>query len=117
MIHDDRNVPGIAVYFFGLAQLRTSMSSLTIFNQPPPPPLQPLPTTVQDHPDTLLPTLSPTGDFLAGVVARTSVGFVLMPITVVKTRFEVKTPQPNHRAKKKKKKKKRKDTSSRNGEN
>ncbi|POW07313.1 hypothetical protein PSTT_08385 [Puccinia striiformis] len=72
-----RNVPGIAVYFFGLAQLRTSMSTLDIFTQP----------TVLDQ-SKILPSLTPTGDFIAGVLARTSVGFVLMPITVVKTRFE-----------------------------
>ncbi|OAV96537.1 hypothetical protein PTTG_00984 [Puccinia triticina 1-1 BBBD Race 1] len=81
-----RNVPGIAVYFFGLAQLRTSMSSLSLFAQQEPPTplglLPPRPTT------NILPTLTPTGDFFAGVLARTSVGFVLMPITVVKTRFE-----------------------------
>ncbi|KAA1074098.1 hypothetical protein PGTUg99_016971 [Puccinia graminis f. sp. tritici] len=76
-----RNVPGIAAYFFGLAQLRTSMSSISIFTQQS----QPLHLL---HQPNILPTLTPTGDFFAGVLARISVGFVLMPVTVVKTRFE-----------------------------
>ncbi|KNZ43771.1 hypothetical protein VP01_987g2 [Puccinia sorghi] len=75
-----RNVPGIAAYFFGLAQLRNTMASLNILTQ-----------QQQQHP-LLVPTppatLSPAGDFLAGVLTRSCVGFVLMPITVVKTRFE-----------------------------
>lgn len=33
--------------------------------------------------------LSPGGNLLAGAVARTSVGFVLNPITILKARFEV----------------------------
>lgn len=37
---------------------------------------------------TALAQLSPTGNLLAGAVARTSVGFVLNPITILKARFE-----------------------------
>ncbi|KAI9608742.1 hypothetical protein H4Q26_004929 [Puccinia striiformis f. sp. tritici PST-130] len=56
-----RNVPGIAVYLFGLAQLRTSMTTLQIFTQP----------ALLDQ-SKILPSLTSTGDFIA----------------VVKTRFE-----------------------------
>jgi len=78
-----RNVPGIAAYFFGLAQLRNAMASLNFLTQQQ--------QHQQQHPLLVPPppvTLSPAGDFLAGVLTRTCVGFVLMPITVVKTRFE-----------------------------
>ena len=41
-----------------------------------------------------LPKLSSQGNIVAGAVARTSVGFVLNPITVVKSRYEVSCPGP-----------------------
>ncbi|KAH9459881.1 hypothetical protein MJO28_004457 [Puccinia striiformis f. sp. tritici] len=53
-----RNVPGIAVYLFGLAQLRTSMTTLQIFTQP----------ALLDQ-SKILPSLTSTGDFIAGVLA------------------------------------------------
>lgn len=37
--------------------------------------------------------LSASGNLVAGAVARTSVGFVLNPVTIIKARFEVRAPQ------------------------
>ncbi|KAK9897612.1 mitochondrial carrier [Cystobasidium minutum MCA 4210] len=53
-----RNVPGVALYFASLNQLRSVLPNST------------------------------GGNLIAGATARTSVGFVLMPMTVVKTRME-----------------------------
>jgi solute carrier family 25 protein 38 len=44
---------------------------------------------------TALVKLSSQGNLLAGAIARTSVGFVLNPITVVKARYEVCDPTPS----------------------
>lgn len=42
---------------------------------------------------SVLPKLSPHGDLLAGAVARTAVGLILNPVTLLKARFEVNLPQ------------------------
>lgn len=91
-----RNVPGVAVYFLTLTQLRTVMSQSPLFS-----PLARSKASSLRHPSVAidaskppppisgLPKLSSAGDLIAGATARTAVGFVLMPFTVLKTRFEV----------------------------
>lgn len=46
-------------------------------------------TNTSDGKRSALAQLSSTGNLVAGGVARTSVGFVLNPITVIKARYEV----------------------------
>jgi Mitochondrial carrier protein len=71
-----RNVPGVAFYFVTLTRLRHLL--YTFF------PSLAVPTA------GTRPKLNPVGDLLAGATARTWVGFVLMPVTVLKTRAEVR---------------------------
>jgi len=75
-----RNVPGVAVYFYGLQGIRVQMTKMPQFAAAA--------TVRQDSVTTVLPKLNREGDLLAGAVARTTVGFVLNPFTVVKARFE-----------------------------
>jgi solute carrier family 25, member 38 len=77
-----RNIPGIALYMTSLTQLRTTMTVLPMFRSSQ----SPSSSTV-----SALPTLSPTGNLLAGAAARVAVGFVLNPISVLKARYEVRT--------------------------
>lgn len=66
-----RNVPGSAMYFFALSQIRgVVVKTRTAFGQ-------------QAHQSRL-------DSLIAGSVARGSVAFVMMPITVVKVRYEVR---------------------------
>ena len=39
---------------------------------------------------SVLPKLSSQGNLLAGAVARTTVGFIMNPFTILKARYEVK---------------------------
>ncbi|KAH9825254.1 mitochondrial carrier domain-containing protein [Melampsora americana] len=72
-----RNVPGVALYFLSLTELRKLMTTLPQFSTST--------STSSSHLSnskiTILPKLSVTGDLTAGIIARTSVGFLLMPIT------------------------------------
>ncbi|EGG05894.1 uncharacterized protein MELLADRAFT_116706 [Melampsora larici-populina 98AG31] len=82
-----RNVPGVALYFFSLAELRRFMTTIPQLSH-----LHSNPSNQLTHSNvTILPRLSAAGDLAAGMMARTAVGFLLMPITVVKTRFEAST--------------------------
>ncbi|KAF8313389.1 mitochondrial carrier [Clavulina sp. PMI_390] len=74
-----RNVPGVALYFYCLQGMRSSMATMPMFSVQAPPSSSRL---------SVLPKLSPTGNLLAGAVARVSVGFVLNPFTLLKARFE-----------------------------
>jgi solute carrier family 25 protein 38 len=63
-----RNVPGSAMYFFALAEIRSALSKTHTTGKNP---------------------LQSWDNLLAGAAARGSVGFVMMPVTVVKIRYEV----------------------------
>lgn len=83
-----RNVPGVAIYFTGLNQLRAFMATSPHFASVQSPP-------ANQH-ASVLPKLTGTGNLLSGAAARTTVGFVLNPFAVIKARFEVrKTPTPS----------------------
>ncbi|KAM0746768.1 mitochondrial carrier [Meredithblackwellia eburnea MCA 4105] len=70
-----RNVPGVSLYFLTLSRLRTGMGQWGYFvPKGSPPPRKG--TKVK---------LTPTGDLIVGSTARTGVGFVLMPFTLLKT--------------------------------
>ncbi|KAM3586884.1 hypothetical protein VKS41_001935 [Umbelopsis sp. WA50703] len=62
-----RNVPGSAMYFFALAEIRSALSKTHTTGKNP---------------------LQSWDNLLAGAAARGSVGFVMMPVTVVKIRYE-----------------------------
>ncbi|GFZ50798.1 hypothetical protein JCM24511_08556 [Saitozyma sp. JCM 24511] len=110
-----RNVPGVAMYFYALSAIRGELSQIPYFavsqsSSPPspsrssaaiPPSASPSSSasTILSSPSsasssksrtshTALVKLSSQGNLLAGAIARTSVGFVLNPITVVKARYE-----------------------------
>ncbi len=73
-----RNVPGVALYFVSLSQLRNYFARIPALSYDSGP-VRPSSRT----------KLNPTGDLIAGSSARTSVGFILMPATVLKARWEV----------------------------
>lgn len=76
------NVPGVAMYFTGLTQLRTVMATSPSFSV--------LRTVDRTSHGTTLPKLSSQGNLIAGAVTRVSVGFILNPFTVLKARYEVR---------------------------
>ena len=69
---------GSALYFTSLNAIRQQVSKTNALGQ------QSLSRTGSSS----LPTLSNTANLLSGAVARTLAGFVLMPLTVIKVRFE-----------------------------
>lgn len=80
------NVPGVALYFYTLSSIRTELSYLPFFQSTN------IPTAAQSTTNTnrsTLVKLSVPGNLIAGAIARTSVGFILNPITVLKARYEV----------------------------
>ncbi|GAA5895137.1 hypothetical protein JCM6882_008290 [Rhodosporidiobolus microsporus] len=68
-----RNVPGVSMYFFTLSRLRTFLGQSSAFRVPTP---QAAGGKIK---------LTPVGDLIVGSVARTGVGFLLMPFTLLKT--------------------------------
>ncbi|CAI2161394.1 2061_t:CDS:2 [Funneliformis geosporum] len=70
-----RNVPGSALYFFTLSEIR----NLFFLRQK---------TSLQTSSKSSLPVLSSRDNLIAGMVARGSVGLMIMPLTVVKVRYE-----------------------------
>ncbi|CAO1623072.1 unnamed protein product [Parajaminaea phylloscopi] len=73
-----RNVPGVALYFYSVTELRGLLALQPV-------PWLSLPSRVGA--DTVAqPTAA--GNLLVGATARVAVGFALCPITVVKARFE-----------------------------
>jgi solute carrier family 25 protein 38 len=137
-LYASRNVPGVAVYFYLLSEIRYGLSQTGFFSQSPTtiipsalPPGSTISSSISEasrhipspSPSTspeianaassgsttanarssssTLPKLSSQGNIVAGAVARTSVGFVLNPITVLKSRYEVRAsssfkPTTNH---------------------
>lgn len=80
-----RNVPGVAIYFYSLSAIRNRLSFVPYFAIP----LTDGPSTASGSTArSALVRLSMQGNLLAGAIARTSVGFVLNPITVLKARYE-----------------------------
>ncbi|CAO1626188.1 unnamed protein product [Sympodiomycopsis kandeliae] len=87
-----RNVPGVAMYFYSVTELRGMLAMRPI-------PGLSTPNTISHDTSNLASTSSLsaqslpakptwTGNLLAGATARVAVGFILCPITVVKARFE-----------------------------
>ncbi|OCF32700.1 solute carrier family 25, member 38 [Kwoniella heveanensis BCC8398] len=90
-----RNVPGVAIYFYSLSAIRHKLSSIPYFAvtvpipaSAPSSPSSSLAAGSSSRSKSALTKLSSGGNLMAGAIARTSVGFVLSPITVVKARFE-----------------------------
>lgn len=69
---------GSAIYFTSLNAIRQHLSQLQAKNV----------SASSQSASTALPTLSPTANLLSGAGARTFAGFILMPLTVIKVRFE-----------------------------
>lgn len=87
--HAFRNVPGVSLYFLSLAKLRVLLGHSGYFS----PVGLPLPRPIQGRKTGKI-KLSTTGDLLVGSTARTGVGFLLMPATLLKTLSEVSGPLP-----------------------
>ncbi|WVQ79740.1 hypothetical protein IAT38_001840 [Cryptococcus sp. DSM 104549] len=83
-----RNVPGVAIYFYSLSAIRDRLSLIPYFAITVPAPLPGSTTNLRPGKQSAIVKLSSGGNLLAGAVGRTSVGFILSPITVVKARFE-----------------------------
>ena len=85
--YTDRHIPGVALYFTGLAQLRTDMATHSYFAVPRNP-------SEALHGSTL-PQLSSQGNLFAGATTRVAVGFILNPISILKARYEVRALPPS----------------------
>jgi solute carrier family 25 protein 38 len=86
---DSSNVPGVALYFYMLSAIRHELTLIPYFARA---------SATGEGRRSALAQLSSTGNLVAGAVARTSVGFVLNPITVIKARFEVSASKRAQRA-------------------
>ncbi|KAK2462272.1 hypothetical protein APHAL10511_005578 [Amanita phalloides] len=75
-----RNVPGIALYMTGLAQLRTVMATSPYFAHEQSSPANKI--------TSVLPTLTKQGNLIAGATTRVAVGFLLNPFSILKARYE-----------------------------
>jgi hypothetical protein len=90
------NVPGVALYFYTLSSLRNYLASIPYFAGSIPFQTVSLPTPTSSRQasssTSTLVRLNSQGNLLAGAIARSSVGFILNPITVIKARYEVGIP-------------------------
>ena len=77
------NVPGIALYFTSLSQVRGFMAASPIFTAAH--------KRESGRQSSVLPVLTSSGNFLAGATTRIAVGFALNPFSVLKARYEVRT--------------------------
>ncbi|GAA5880623.1 hypothetical protein JCM1840_002273 [Sporobolomyces johnsonii] len=71
-----RNVPGVSLYFLTLSKLRSMVGTIAFFRAGGP--------TAMSSPRGKV-KLTTSGDLLVGSAARTGVGFLLMPFTLLKT--------------------------------
>lgn len=88
-----RNVPGVALYFYSVSEIRAFLSQADIPYLAMTSPLNLKPSPLSSSPSSsssssTLARLTITGNLISGAVARVAVGFLLSPITVVKARFE-----------------------------
>lgn len=74
-----RNVPGVALYFYSVTELRSllALRLITHFSLP------------ASGESSTIAQATAAGNLLVGATARVAVGFILCPITVVKARIEV----------------------------
>ncbi|SCZ97921.1 BZ3500_MvSof-1268-A1-R1_Chr7-3g09639 [Microbotryum saponariae] len=80
------NVPGVSLYFLTLSRLRNLIGSFPMFR----------PKHLAASPPGSKIKLTTAGDLLVGSTARTGVGFILMPATLLKTLSESSIiAQPN----------------------
>ena len=82
-----RNVPGVAMYFTGLNQMRTLMATSPYFAT--------VRLQVTNSHGSTLPKLTSQGNLIAGATTRVAVGFVLNPFSVLKARYEVRVLRPS----------------------
>lgn len=78
-----RNVPGVALYFYSVSELRRLFSTSAI-----PYLSQPTSNLRSSGQASTMAKLTTAGNVVTGAVARTAIGFILCPFTVVKARFE-----------------------------
>lgn len=77
-----RNVPGVAMYFYSVSEVRALFSRAEV-------PYLSFSSDQKDKNKTgTLARLTVTGNLVAGAMARVVVGFILSPVTIVKARFE-----------------------------
>lgn len=79
-----RNVPGVSLYFLSLSRLRSLVGRSSLFRAKS--------SSATAATDKV--KLTPAGDLLVGSTARTAVGFVLTPFTLLKTISEVSPTLP-----------------------
>jgi len=77
-----RNVPGVALYMTSLTHIRAQMSSSPLFVA------NPSSSGSSNSSGSVLPKLAGHGNVIAGAITRVSVGFMLNPFSVLKTRYE-----------------------------
>ncbi|KAH9923262.1 mitochondrial carrier domain-containing protein [Fomitopsis serialis] len=78
-----RNVPGVALYFAGMNQIRTTLATTAYFAA----------GSERTSSGSVLPKLNKQGNLLAGAFTRVAVGALLNPFTVLKARYESKLYQ------------------------
>lgn len=83
-----RNVPGVAMYFYSVSEIRALVSSSAVPVLSLPPSSFSSAGSRAGSNTTTLARLTVTGNLVSGAFARVVVGFILCPITVVKARFE-----------------------------
>ncbi|KAK4055768.1 hypothetical protein OIV83_000315 [Microbotryomycetes sp. JL201] len=83
----NRNVPGVSMYFLTLSRLRTFVGRFPTFRAKTLSANSATPNKIK---------LTPAGDLIVGSTARTGVGFILMPFTLLKTLSEARISSLHH---------------------